>query len=50
MRRDRHVAADRLEPAGRLICGLFVTWYVVAGTATQAAFQSVFERSGYRFA
>ena len=23
---------------GALICGLFVTWYVVAGTATQAAF------------
>ena len=22
---------------GALICGLFVTWYVVAGTATQAA-------------
>ncbi len=25
---------------GALICGLFVTWYVVAGTATQAAFRS----------
>ena len=25
---------------GALICGLFVTWYVVAGTATQAAFCS----------
>jgi pimeloyl-ACP methyl ester carboxylesterase len=24
--------------AGALICGLFVTWYAVAGTATQAAF------------
>jgi hypothetical protein len=23
---------------GALICGLFVTWYAVAGTATQAAF------------
>lgn len=23
---------------GALICGLFVTWYIVAGTATQAAF------------
>jgi hypothetical protein len=23
---------------GALICGIFVTWYVVAGTATQAAF------------
>jgi hypothetical protein len=23
---------------GALICGLLVTWYVVAGTATQAAF------------
>ena len=23
---------------GALICGVFVTWYVVAGTATQAAF------------
>jgi hypothetical protein len=23
---------------GALICGLVVTWYVVAGTATQAAF------------
>jgi hypothetical protein len=23
---------------GTLICGIFVTWYVVAGTATQAAF------------
>ena len=23
---------------GALICGMFVTWYVVAGTATQAAF------------
>ena len=25
---------------GALICGMFVTWYVVAGTATQAAFSS----------
>jgi hypothetical protein len=23
---------------GALICGLLVTWYIVAGTATQAAF------------
>jgi hypothetical protein len=23
---------------GALICGLFVTWYIVAGTATRAAF------------
>jgi hypothetical protein len=23
---------------GALICGIFVTWYVVAGTATQATF------------
>ena len=23
---------------GALICGMLVTWYVVAGTATQAAF------------
>ena len=23
---------------GALICGIFVTWYVVAGTATEAAF------------
>jgi hypothetical protein len=23
---------------GALICGLFVTWYVVAGTATQVPF------------
>jgi len=23
---------------GALICGIFVTWYMVAGTATQAAF------------
>jgi hypothetical protein len=43
---------------GALICGIFVTRYVAAGTATQAAFQSVFERKpapdairgGYRFA
>jgi pimeloyl-ACP methyl ester carboxylesterase len=27
-----------LSLPGALICGLFVTWYVVAGTATQAAF------------
>jgi hypothetical protein len=26
------------SPPGALICGRFVTWYVVAGSATQAAF------------
>ena len=35
--RDLHLAADRPGLPGALICGLFVTWYVVAGTA-QAAF------------
>ena len=34
---DQYKASDVKIP-GALICGLFVTWYVVAGTATQAAF------------
>jgi hypothetical protein len=36
--RDLHLARTGSNLPGAPICEVFVTWYVVAGTATQAAF------------
>jgi hypothetical protein len=38
LKRNNRLSDSSGSLPGALICGLFVTWYVMAGTATQAAF------------